>query len=62
MSERALNIFMDGILIGYLNMSGTGTLSFTYDEKYTAKQNPTPLSLSMPLRQRVHGNRIVLPF
>ena len=62
MSERALNMFMDGILIGYLNMSGTGTLSFTYDEEYTAKQNPTPLSLSMPLRQRMHGNRVVLPF
>lgn len=43
----------------------TGQLSFTYDEEYRQQRRRggvTPLSLSMPLARRTHGNDVVEPF
>jgi serine/threonine-protein kinase HipA len=62
MSDRMLHVFMDGTHIGMLHMTGAGALSFIYDDGYSSADGATPLSLSMPLRQRTHGNRVVNPF
>ncbi|WP_300765912.1 HipA domain-containing protein [uncultured Bifidobacterium sp.] len=53
---------MDGRRMGELHMSRSGSLSYEYDSAYASEQGATPLSLSMPLGQSRHGNRVVLPF
>lgn len=62
MSERMLNVLMDGVHVGQLIMSGAGALTFEYDADYAADPGSTPVSLSMPLQQRRHGNRTVNAF
>ncbi len=54
-----LNLFLDGVLAGRVEQATGGALSFTYDVGYTSRPSPTPLSLSMPLSGRRHGNRVV---
>lgn len=54
-----LNVYLDGVLAGQLAQSAGGALSFAYDNSYTARANPTPLSLSMPLSGSRYSNRVV---
>ena len=62
MSDRILHVLLDGDFMGTLHMSNSGAMSFTYDTAYLSAQNPTPLSLSMPVSQQTYGNRVVRPF
>lgn len=62
MPERTLDVLMDGIPVGVLAMTTGGSLSFAYADNYLSRSNPTPLSLSMPVRQQHYTNRVVLPF
>ncbi len=62
MSDRILEILMDGRFMGELRMSQSGSLSYEYDKTYANEQGATPLSLSMPLGQSRHGNHVVRPF
>ncbi len=54
-----MSVFLDGVLAGTVEQATGGALSFTYDVGYTSGPSPTPLSLSMPLSGRRHGNRVV---
>ncbi|KAB1661682.1 hypothetical protein F8O07_07190 [Pseudoclavibacter sp. CFCC 13796] len=43
MTDRRLDVHMDGVKIGNLHMSGAGNLTFEYDTEYTQRENATPL-------------------
>lgn len=62
MTERQLDVYLDGALAGTLTQSTAGNLTFEYDREYREAENPTPLSLSMPLSAATHRKRAVLPF
>lgn len=62
MTERTLDVHLDGRLCGWLNQSSSGNLIFTYAEHYRTAEGATPLSLSMPLVTATHRKRVVLPF
>ncbi|MBK7820660.1 MAG: HipA domain-containing protein [Tessaracoccus sp.] len=53
---KDLAVFLSGTRVGTLSQSAG--LSFAYDEDYLAQQDPTPLSLSMPLRGAPFGHRV----
>lgn len=61
-SDRQLEIYLDGIPAGILTQSTSGNLTFEYHQTYRASENPTPLSLSMPLSAATHKRRAVLPY
>ena len=44
-----LDVFLDGVRAGRLTQAPGGAVTFSYDDKYTTRRSPTPLSLSMPL-------------
>lgn len=54
-----LSLYLDGVLAGQLVQAPGGSVTFTYDRSFTARRNPTPLSLSMPLSGSLHSNRVV---
>ncbi|MCK0113463.1 type II toxin-antitoxin system HipA family toxin [Ornithinimicrobium sp. F0845] len=54
-----LNVYLDGVLAGQLAQNPGGALAFAYSSAYTARANPTPLSLAMPLSGSSHSNRVV---
>lgn len=59
MANRALNIYLDGTLVGRAHQSAQGALSFTYDEDYVVDPEATPLSMSMPTDVTTHRNKPV---
>ncbi len=61
-SDRGLEVYLDGVLCGRLTQSSSGNLSFAYERAYRESPDPTPLSLSMPLAATTHKKRAVLPF
>lgn len=56
-----LDAYLDGTLIGKVQQSDGGSVSFTYDPDYQSTSR-TPLSLSMPLERSKHGNKVVGAF
>ncbi|MGC1206403.1 MAG: HipA N-terminal domain-containing protein, partial [Ornithinimicrobium sp.] len=54
-----MNVFLDGVQAGVVEQTRGGSLSFSYSSSYLVSRGPTPLSLSMPLTARSHGNRVV---
>jgi serine/threonine-protein kinase HipA len=62
MPNRQLDVYLDGDLAGTVRISSNGALTFSYDESYATRANPTPLSMSMPVDVKEHKNRVVLPF
>lgn len=62
MSERTLDVYLDGRLCGWLVQSTSGNLMLTYEDAYRTARDATPLSLSMPLATPTHRKRVVLPF
>ncbi|HVU90745.1 MAG TPA: HipA N-terminal domain-containing protein, partial [Jatrophihabitans sp.] len=60
--ERTLAVLLNSVRIGTLDQDPHGQLSFTYDEDYRRRRNATPLSLSMPIARRTHGNNVVEPY
>lgn len=61
-SDRELDVFLDGILAGRLTQSAAGNLTFAYDDAYRADRGATPLSLSMPLAVASHPKRAARPW
>jgi serine/threonine-protein kinase HipA len=55
----SLSVLLDDGVAGTLTRLSGGQLRFDYDESYRARPNAVPLSLSMPIQVRSHGNRIV---
>ncbi|WP_163544337.1 HipA domain-containing protein [Occultella kanbiaonis] len=62
MADRNLAVHMDGTPAGTMTLTGSGNLTFTYDEDYRRDPAATPLSLSMPKATTRHRQRAVLPF
>lgn len=59
MADRALRIYLDGIPTGTVTQSAHGALSFTYDDEYTERADPTPLSLSLPILSNRHRDKAI---
>ncbi len=53
MTDRHLVVLLEGQLAGRLTQTG-GKLRFDYDDRYRESDDPTPVSLSLPLAQRQH--------
>lgn len=64
--EKSLIVLIGAARIGTLEQNPHGRLSFSYDDAYRHRSDlpggPTPLSLSMPLARRTHGNEVVEPY
>ncbi len=55
---RALDVRMNGVLVGRLAMERTGALSFIYDPDWLARPESRPISLSMPLTRQPYAGEI----
>jgi serine/threonine-protein kinase HipA len=60
--ERHLVVLIEGSRAGVVTMSADGHFTLTYDERWRATRDATPLSLSMPLTRSVHDDRPVRAF
>jgi serine/threonine-protein kinase HipA len=60
--DRELVVVIGGRRAGVVTISAQGRLTLTYEDEYRELRNPTPLSLSMPLVQREHGDDSVRSF
>jgi serine/threonine-protein kinase HipA len=57
-----LGVLVNGELLGVVAQRTSGDLVLTYERSWQERRDSFPLSLSMPLTQRVHGDRVVRPF
>ena len=55
-------MLLGGRRAGVVTMNVKGRLALRYDEEYLAAENPTPLSVSMPLARPEHGDGPILAF
>lgn len=60
--HRALNVLMNGILIGKLEKTITGNLLFTYDQQWLNTPGARPISLSLPLVSQQFTGDVVYNF
>jgi len=58
----ALVTLLDGRVVGHVEQSLHGRLSFTYDAEWRDRPGAYPLSLSMPLARREHGDERIRPY
>jgi serine/threonine-protein kinase HipA len=57
-----LRVLADGELLGTVVQRASGDLVLTYERSWQERVDSIPLSLSMPLARREHGDRVVRPF
>ena len=57
-----LRVLVNGELLGAVAQRTSGDLVLTYDRSWQERGDSFPLSLSMPLAQREHGDLVVRPF
>jgi serine/threonine-protein kinase HipA len=57
-----LRVLANGELLGIVAQRANGDLVLTYEGSWQDRGDSFPLSLSMPLAQREHGDRVVRPF
>jgi serine/threonine-protein kinase HipA len=50
---------LDGSVVGQVYQMGSGSLAFVYDDAWRTADEAYPLSLSMPLVAREHGDRAI---
>jgi serine/threonine-protein kinase HipA len=60
-AESALVVVMGGRTVGVVTQR-SGRLELVYDDAWRDDASATPLSLSLPLARRVHGDAVVRPF
>lgn len=58
MAEKRLSVYIAGKRAGSITQEQDGSLLFAYDANYAG----VPLSLSMPVSNRVYGNKVVRPY
>jgi serine/threonine-protein kinase HipA len=58
---RRGKIFYKDELAGIIEEDVNG-VSFTYDKEYLKKENVVPISLTMPLREELYTDKVMLPF
>jgi serine/threonine-protein kinase HipA len=61
MSDQ-LDVFLYGLRVGELRRRAAEDYVLEYDESWAATDEAVPLSLSLPLRQRVHQGRVLVDF
>lgn len=61
-ARPALIALADGHRMGVVYVAGNGRLEFVYDEAWTSRSDAWPLSLSMPLAKRQHGDGSIRPW
>ena len=61
-ADKTLVVLIDGRRAGVITEDQTGRLDFTYDPAWRADRDATPLSLSMPLASRSHGDPVIRAF
>lgn len=59
---ESLEVFLYGYPIGSLKRLAAEDYMLEYDEAWSSADEAVPLSLSLPLRQRTHGGRVVANF
>lgn len=59
---RELLVLLDGKLAGTVVQKASGTFTFTHDRAWRDRNDAYPLSLSMPITQAEHPDRVVRPF
>jgi len=52
--SRTLNIIMNGLMIGKLEKTRQGILTFTYNQKWVNTSGARPISLSLPLTEQTY--------
>ena len=58
-----LRVLLNNRLVGHLQKEPSGAIYFRYDESWLAKDNATPVSLSLPLRDDAYkGERVAAVF
>ncbi len=60
--NRTLIVVLAGQRVGIVDMEQSGRFTFTYDDHWRKRPAATPLSLSLPLARRDHGDRPVRAF
>lgn len=60
--RRKLKILMNGMLVGFLEKSSSGGLTFSYDQKWLNHPAARPISLSLPLSRKTYEGDIVYNF
>lgn len=59
---KSLNVFYESQLVGRMTEDDELVYSFEYADSWLASDNRFPLSLAMPMTQRVFGNRVTRSF
>lgn len=59
---RALGAILEGRFAGELTRDQRGSLRFRYDDGYRAQPDLTPLSVTMPVAQADHHDRVLAPW
>jgi serine/threonine-protein kinase HipA len=59
---KTLVVLIDGLVVGNVTEEPDGRLRLTYADSWRDRLGATPLSLSMTLGQRVHGDSVVRAF
>lgn len=60
--DRTLSLLMNGILIGTLKKTTTGSLTFIYDQNWLDRRGARPISLSLPLVEQPFTGDVVYNF
>ena len=59
---RALDVYIHGHLAGRLVLRDNGLTTFQYDQRWLARPDAAPISLSLPLREQRFPHRECIPF
>jgi serine/threonine-protein kinase HipA len=57
-----LLVLINGDLVGAVEQQKSGNLTLTYERSWQRRRDSYPVSLSMPLARRAHGDRLMRPF
>ena len=60
--NRIVNVLMNGILVGKLEKTIKGNLTFTYDKYWLNTNGARPISLSLPLTNQPFVGNVVYNF
>ena len=58
----AMQVRLNGRLVGMLRLAGSGAISFAYDPDWLAWEHAMPISLSLPLREDAHQGAPVIAY
>ncbi|WP_171096749.1 MULTISPECIES: type II toxin-antitoxin system HipA family toxin [unclassified Ruegeria] len=57
-----MRVLLNGRLVGILRLSGSGAISFAYDQDWLSWEHAMPISLSLPLREEAHQGGPVIAY